>query len=295
MKSVMRKTTAWVLWALMLGLPPATLAGIADVRQQIEGSMLVTGYVYIEPDGRVGRLELDQSEKPPSAVKDLVEEAGPQWRFDPVMVDGIARKAKARMSLRVVAKKFDADRYQVTLRGAHFGQEALSPEELLETGAATIQPVKLRPPQYPALAAQMGARGTVYLILKIGQDGKVQEVLAEQVNLQALGREKQMEQMRGILAKSATSTARQWTFKPPTEGDAANATSWVARVPVDYSFAGDRNPGYGEWEAYVPGPRQEAPWNTEALAPGETPDAMVAGGIYPVGQGLRLRTPLQSG
>lgn len=161
--------------------------------------------------------------------------------------------------------------------------------------AATTQPVKLRPLQYPMVAAQIGARGTVYLILKRGQAGRVQDVVAEHVNLQTLGREKQMEQMRSILAKSAVSTARQWTFRPPTEGDEADDKVWLAHVPVDYSFAGDRTPGYGEWDAYVPGPRQEAPWNTEVLAPGETPDAMIAGGIYPVGHGLRLRTPPQSG
>lgn len=295
MKKTIRNAMAWGLCSLMLGMSCAAFAGIEEVRKQIEASMLVTGYVYIEPDGRVGRLELDQAEKLPPAVKELTERAAPQWQFDPVKVDGVARQAKARMSLRVVAKKSDDDSYQVTLRGAHFGQEALSPEDLLAMGAATIQPVRLRPPQYPPLAAQMGARGTVYLILRIGQDGRVQDVVAEQVNLQTLGREKQMDQMRSILAKSATATARQWTFKPPTEGDEAKATSWLARVPVDYSFASDRTPGYGEWDVYVPGPRQEAPWNTEILAPGETPDAMVAGGIYPVGQGLRLRTPLQSG
>lgn len=88
----------------MLGVSFDTFAGIKEVRQQIEASMLVMGYVYIEPDGRVGRLELDQTEKLPPAVKQLMESAAPQWQFDPAKVDGVARKAKARMSLRVVAK-----------------------------------------------------------------------------------------------------------------------------------------------------------------------------------------------
>ena len=295
MKAMMRKA-AWILWSLMLAIPFAAFAGVEEVRQQIEGSMLVTGYVYIEPNGRVGRLEVDQPEKLPPAVKSLVERAGPEWEFEPVMVDGVARRAKARMSLRVVAKKHEEDSYQISLRGAYFGEEAMTPEErIAAAGNATLQRDRMKPPTYPMAAAQIGARGTVYLLLKIGRDGKVVAAAAEQVNLQTVGREKQMDFMRNVLSKSALSAAKGWTFHPPTEGPAAAEPYWMVRVPVDYAMRGDKLPGYGEWDAYVPGPRQEVPWRTGELRPDETPDAMIAGGIYPVGQGLRLRTPLQSG
>ncbi|WP_232310137.1 energy transducer TonB [Pseudoxanthomonas mexicana] len=296
MDKVMRRTAAWVLWSAMAGLSFAAWAGVKEVRQQIEGSMLVTGYTYIEPDGSVGRLELDQPEKLPPAVKTLVERAGTEWQFEPVMVDGVARRAKARMSLRVVAKKVSEDSYQIALRGAYFGEEAMTPDERIALeDESTIRPNHLKPPLYPAPAAQMGARGTVYVVLRIGRDGKVEDAIAEQINLQIVGREKQMDYMRNVLSKSALTAAKDWSFKPPTQGPMAAEPYWVVRVPVDYSMHGDKVPGYGEWDAYVPGPRQEVPWRTGELAPGETPDAMIAGGFYPVGRGLRLRTPLQSG
>lgn len=296
MKKIMRKAAAWTLWSLMLGFSFAAVAGVEDVRQQIEGSMLVTGYIYIEPNGSVGRLELDQPEKLPPAVTNLIQRAGPEWQFDPVMVDGVARRAKARMSLRVVAKKLEEDNYQISLRGAYFGEEAMTPEERAALGEKTaLRRNQLKPPTYPMLAAQMGARGTVYVLLKIGRDGKVDAAAAEQINLQTVGREQQMEYMRNLLSRSALAAAKGWTFHPPTEGPEAGEPHWLVRVPVDYSMHGDKLPGYGEWEAYVPGPRQTVPWHTSELRPGETPDAMIAGGIYPVGQGLRLRTPLQSG
>lgn len=296
MEKMARKTRVWCMCAAMLAFASVAFAGVKEVRQQIEGSMLVTGYVYIEPNGSVERLELDQPEKLPPAVKNLVERAGPQWEFDPVMVDGVARRAKARMSLRVVVKKQAEDSFQISLRGAYFGKEAMTPEErIAQEENTTIRSSKMRPPIYPMAAAQMGARGIVYVVLKIGRDGKVEDAVAEQTNLQTVGREQQMDHMRNLLSKSALSAAKGWTFLPPTEGPEAVAPYWLVRVPVDYSMWGDKQPGYGEWDAYVPGPLRDVPWRTGELMPGETPDAMIAGGIYPVGQGLRLRTPLQSG
>lgn len=296
MDKAIRRKAAWVLWFVLVGFSVAAWAGIKEVRQQIEGSMLVTGYVYIATDGSVDRLDLDQPEKLPPAVKTLIERASPEWQFEPVMVDGVARKAKARMSLRVVAKKVAEDNYQIALRGAYFGEEAMTPEERIALGErTTLRRDQMTPPRYPMTAAQMGARGTVYVVLKIGRDGTVEDAVAEQINLQTLGREQQMEQMRKLFSQSTLSAAKRWTFHPPTEGPSAADPYWLVRVPVDYSMHGDKQPGYGEWDAYVPGPRQDVPWRAGELMPGETPDAMMAGGIYPVGRGLRLLTPLQSG
>lgn len=284
------------IMVLLLGLllSFATHAGgPGAVRKQIESSMLVTGWALIAPDGSVTKLEIDEQEKLPAAVVKLIEQGGAGWRFEPAMVDGVARKAKARMSLRIVAKKIDADLYQLSIRSGYFGEEAQTPEEYVARPDA-IKPLAMKPPSYPENAARMGGRGTVYVVLKIARDGTVQESFAEQVNLQVIGSENQMASMRAVFSKAALSAAKKWTFQPPATVGSAHETGWVVRVPVEFQFHGYERPTYGQWDSYVPGPTQRAPWDTNAIGQ-QAPDAMIAGMLYDARDGLRLLTPLQPG
>jgi TonB family protein len=282
--------------ALLLGLLVAFAChagGPGAVRKQIESSMLVTGWVLIDPDGSVTKLEIDGQEKLPAGVVKLIEQGGASWRFEPVLIDGVARKAKARMSLRVVAKKVDADLYQLSIRSGYFGEEAQTPEEYVARPDA-IKPLTMKPPFYPENAARMGGRGTVYVVLKIARDGSVQETFAEQVNLQVIGSENQMASMRTIFSKAALSAAKKWTFQPPVAGGSPNETGWVVRVPVEFQFHGYERPTYGQWDSYVPGPTQRAPWDANAMDE-QAPDAMIAGMLYDARNSLRLLTPLHPG
>lgn len=259
--------------------------------------MLVTGHVLIEPDGGVSGWEIDQREKLPAAVIELVERSASAWRFEPVMVDGKARNARARMSLRVVARRVegDNDNYRITIRGGHFGEEAMTAEERKTLALADrVQGIEMKPPTYPRSAWQAGVHGTVYLVLKINREGAVDDVVSEQVNLKVIGSEQQMKSMRGALERSAMSAARTWKFRIPTAGEQAEGPYWSVRVPVDYKFEDDNAPGYGQWEAYVPGPRQEKmPWHMEDLEGFDIPpDALIAGQVYQVGDGLKLLTAL---
>ena len=282
--------------ALLLGLLVAfasQAAGPRAVRKQIESSMLVTGWVLIAPDGSVTKLEIDEQEKLPAGVVKLVEQGGASWRFEPVLIDGVARKAKARMSLRVVAKKLDAERYELSIRSGYFGEEAQTPQEYVARPDA-IKPLAMKPPMYPENAARMGGRGTVYVVLKIARDGTVQESFAEQVNLQVIGSENQMTSMRTIFSRAALSAAKKWTFQPPAAGGSSHETGWVVRVPVEFQFYGYERPTYGQWDSYVPGPTQRAPWDTNAIGE-QAPDAMIAGMLYDARNSVRLLTPLQPG
>jgi hypothetical protein len=282
--------------ALLLGLLVAFAshaAGPGAVRKTIESSMLVTGWVSIAADGGMTKLELDEPAKLPKGVVSLVEQAGASWRFEPVLVDGVARKVKARMSLRIAAKKIDAERYEINIRSSYFGAEATTPEEYVQQ-PDSIKPIAMKPPLYPENAARMGARGTVYVVMKIGREGSVQELFAEQVNLQVIGSDNQMKQMRGILAKSALNAAKKWTFQLPATGENAKQDLWVVRVPVDFQFYGYQKPSYGQWDSYVPGPTLRAPWDTGSDTT-QSPDAMIAGALYDVRNSLRLLTPLQPG
>jgi hypothetical protein len=275
----------WVLAAILM-LPPALQAQTAsEVRKQAEASMLVTGTVDIQPDGSVSGHVLDALDKLPSYVIDLVRRAVPALRFEPVIVDGQAVVARARMSLRLVARQGDEGSMVVGIRSAHFGEEDLLSSD-------QVRPLKMSPPRFPAAAYQMGGKGTAYLLIQVGRNGRVMEAVIEQVNLRVVGSEQEMEVIRRQLAEASLRAARGWTFRPPATGDRVDEPYWSVRVPVDYALHGERVEDVpGQWMGYVPGPRQRASWITEDDVSGG-PDAVAGGGIYPAHSRFKLLTPL---
>lgn len=108
----------------------------------------------------------------------------------------------------------------------------------------------LRGPDYPPQAVTMQGEGTVMLLVKVGRDGRVADVIAEQTNLTVIGTARAMNQLRDILAKASVNSAKRWTFTPPTTGEDKNRDFWTVRVPVRYAFQDSRE-RYGRWTAYI--------------------------------------------
>ena len=285
---------AMAFGAVLMTMMPVTAraesgGGIAAVRERIESSLVVRGDVSIETDGSVSAVQLDKEDKLPAGVVSMVREAGLKWRFEPVLRDGVAVRALAPMSLRVIARKLEGDRYEISLRGINFARlDADDPENIAR--------ISLKPPRYPEQAFRAGVSGSVYLLVKVGRDGKVEDAFAEQVNLTFLSRENDQRRARELLAKSALAGARQWTFRVPTQGPGAAQPFWNVRVPVSYSLdnGGAEGQEQGRWVSYVPGPRERAPWREGSEQLGFSPDAVVDGSVNLVdNNGPHLLTPLQ--
>jgi len=271
--------------ALLLGTNAAQAANSKDeVRKQIEASMLVQGTIDIDEEGKVTGYELKQADAVPKAMLEIVDKRVRAWHFEPVQVDGKAVRARSPMQMRLVTKK-DGDRFLFRIGGATFGTTYEKEEGANARG-------RLSPPRYPESAVDAGVGGTVYLVLRIGRDGSVEDAVAEQVNLRTLGSESDMKRFRVVLAESAIGAAKRWRFDYPTRGEDADAPFVSVRVPVDYVMGGQKLEKAGQWQAYVPGPRQHASW----LPPepdSASADALAAWGIYPVGKGPRLLTSLE--
>lgn len=269
----------------------AFAAGPAAVRKQVEASMLLTGTIVVAPDGSVKSYELDKAEKIPANITALVSNATQQWHFDPVTRDGQAVTAKARMSLRVVARREtpDGDDYTARIAGATFGDnDAASTER--------VTYIERNPPGYPDLAARGHVGGTVYVLLRIGRDGKVIDANAEQVNPNVVTSEADMKTWRKVLAAPSVTAAKKWTFHIPTTGSHANDPYYVTRVPVVYRLERTSpDAEYATWQAYVPGPKETASWAKDDRAAGGSTDALPDGQIQLVGTGLKLTTPLSKG
>ncbi|MCD9095497.1 energy transducer TonB [Luteimonas fraxinea] len=268
--------------------PAADAQTARQAREELEASMLVTGYVDIGLDGQVTDLEIDEVESLPPYVIALMERAAPTLRFEPVLVDGVPALARAKMSARLVAASSGKGGVEMRIASAHFG------ERDLKNDSSVIRLLRRSPPRYPEDAVRMGGQGTVYLLVKVGRDGKTQDAHAEQVNLTAFGTAQQMERVRALLTEAAVDQARRrWTWTPPSTGASADHDYWVVRVPVDFFLGNSREPRYGQWASYHPGEMSHPAW-AAPTAPGFRPDAIASGGAAtPETSRFKLMTPFE--
>lgn len=258
-----------------------------QVKQTAEGAMVLTGMINIGTEGQVEGFALDQREKVQGQLADFVERSVQTWRFEPVLRDGSAVRARTTVSIRLGAKAGPEGNDLVTLQAATFGSHNADSSD-------DVRPLKLKPPAYPAAAYNRGGKGEVMLVLQIGRDGKVMDVVAEQVNMHVVGDETQMKTLRRVLAQQSINAARLWTFIPPSTGEHKDDPHWNIRVPVRFSFGEDKTAEYGQWTVYIPGPRERAPWRSGEQDEQDFGGLLKQGGVYmaDVSQGPRLLTPL---
>lgn len=288
-QGVARMKKQWLLGLAALAMTGlAVAAGPGAARKRAEASMLVTGDITVASDGSVTGYTLDRQDKIPPEVVSLIGRVAPTWRFEPVKQNGQAVAAKAHMSVRLLAQRQspDSKSYVVHIAGANFGEEG--------AGGESISYATRSAPGYPSNAVAAGVQGTVYLLIRVGRDGKVADVGVEQVNLGVVGTETEMKVWRNVLANPAVRVARSWIFNLPTKGMHVNDPEYVARVPITYHLNKGiaRDDLYGTWESYVPGPKEVISWAKDS---GGSADALPDDGLYLVNSGLKLITPLDNG
>jgi hypothetical protein len=270
-------------------LSHAVFAGSLDaIRKQVQASTVVTGVIDVASDGHVLGYTIDRPEKLPEAVVGLIKQGVPTWKFEPAVQDGKPVQAKAKMSIRVVAKYLDKEHMTVGITGAQFEKANAQAGESVSYGDRAW-------PHYPADAVRARVSGTVYLLLRVGPQGQVEDAVAQQVNLALVDTEAGMEHWRKVLADASLRAAKRWTFHPPTSGEHLHDPYWVARVPVKFTLRsmGARKEGeYGQWDAYVPGPIQPVMWPDKDKMFSGAADAMAGDGLFQLDQGLHLNTPL---
>lgn len=276
------------------------LAGAAsrsEIRKQVEYSLLVKGEVETDTEGSVSSVPVDMPDKFPAGLVDYVKQQVFEWKFEPVLMAGKPVRARSSMSLLIVARKLANEDVSIGIRNASFGSTTRKEGEILSV-------LSMKPPAYPDAMKGKGVAGTVYVLLKIGRDGTVQDATVEKVNLRVLGKEHVMESWRAPLSDAALRAARGWTFVVPTKGDLADDQFWSGWVPVDFQLINAKGEpvdargnaiasGYGKWKIYARGPSQPIPWLAEDR-PGFSADSLEEGDVYMAEKdmGPKLLTPL---
>lgn len=267
---------------LLVACHAAAGRGPGAVRKQVESSRLLTGTIDLSADGNVVGHALEQADDLPHEVRNLIADTVSGWRFEPEALPAGVSRARARMTLRLVARKDDDNSVTVTIRGAHFDSGV--PED----GPRADGPLSAA--HYPKGAQAAGIGGTVYVLAKVGADGRVADAIVEQVNLRVISDENGMHKWRNVLGRAALLAAPRWKFRMPVTGRLAKSDAVLVRVPIDFIPADRRAYGAHEWQAYVPGPRADVPWTREQAR--EAADAVAGGDAQLVGAGPKLLTPL---
>lgn len=275
-------------WGLVLAIGMFAVAGLAsaqeptgvaemgDLRNQVVGSMRLTGTLAVGADGTITGYAIDHSKKVPPEVLRHVARYVPRWRV--VKKDGGA--GNKRFSVRVMATPRGDGYFALSLIGASIMEKQRPEEEIVADG-------RLKRPSYPRSLGQIGVSGTVYVAVKVRRDGEVEDLVTEQVNLNFVGSPAEVAKARADFAGHTAAAARQWKFRFPEAGPYAGQPYLVVRVPVQYIM---KQFDYAQWEYYVPGPRRLVPWVQEdgmALGAGE------AGVPQVLGMGPRMETSLE--
>lgn len=292
---------AWIV-AFVIALVPSAAGAVtaSEARRQLEHSLLVKGEIETDAQGNVSSVTVEKPDKFPPGLVDFVTQQASRWKFEPVLVEGKPMRARSVMSLLVVAKKLPNKQVSIGIRNASFGRQAPKQGEY-------VSPLDMKPPVYPRGLAAKGVSGTVYVLLKVGRDGSVQDAAVEKVNLRVLAKESVMQSWREALSEAALETLRTWRFSIPTTGQYADDQTWSVWAPVDFGLFNEEGKpvdangnavadSYGKWKTYVRGPSQPIRWLLEDR-PGFSSDSLEEGGVYRAedDKGPKLLTPLDRG
>ncbi|MEO7068453.1 MAG: energy transducer TonB [Rhodanobacter sp.] len=261
----------------------------ATAEQPAEVSMVVTGNIVIAPDGSVRSHAIDHPDKLPPAVNTIIDKTVAAWKFVPVVVDGEPKATQAKVGLRLIAVSAEHGEFTVRVSGASFASSA--PSQRLHVKAINVLP------RYPLGAQRARAGGTAYVLLKVGQQGQVLDSAVEQVNLTVRGNSRQMTYLRGAFATAALASAKNRTYDVPTSGPQAHDGYWIVRESVKFTL----NPlgpsrtiraEYGQWQPYVPGPREVVSWLDGRQLGEGSPLTIPDGDLTPLGSGPQLLSSL---
>lgn len=283
----MRQLVASLALALAALAGPA-VAVAADVPvAETEASLAVRGTIDVDAQGAVTGYAIRKESSYSRAIVDLVAQVVPGLRFEPVLRDGQPTAARADMNLVFVARKRGDDSMAIALRSAWFGDPGKS---------GKIRPRERLAPRFPLPLMRERVSGTVYVVMRILPDGRVDGAVAEQVNLRKSGSEREMARWRRDLGRAAVATLQRWEFMPfEPEEDADDAS---VRVPVDFILPGtlgaEANALAGRWDVYLPGPREAVPWRKGEQLVDNGVDAVPEGVFQEIGTGLKLLTPLNT-
>jgi hypothetical protein len=218
----------------------AGAAAAAGTPASLDVRLDVAGRLSVAADGQVSRVAMETP--PTAALAPRVEPLLRSLRFAPLSAAD-AGGVDTRFSLELAAEPLPAGAgYRYTVANLTIG---------------TPKHLAMDPPRYPARALANGVAARAVVLLRIGDDGRVQQAHVQQVSLAATGSEKTEAFYRNLFRLAILEAVPTWHFEPG-QWRAGAPLGALACVPVSFFVSG--NAKSVAWRAYVPGPVEPAPW-----------------------------------
>lgn len=294
------RATAILAALALLAAPGPASAGEASPALESVLSMPVDGTIIIEPDGAVGEYALTSQLTP--GVKAMLDKTIPKWRFEPVVIDGAARRAQTRVRIVLAANEVEGG-FKVRIDNVVFPAPTGAIEETpqLVSQVVDLKGKKMQPPRYPIGLMVAGISGRVLLGLRFGRDGVLVDAVAVQSMLfNVKGSERNLAKAIGLLETSAMDAARHWSADvsvkrgaTPTPRDFTVYTTieYMLDRPGHKQSSGDPPPG--TWRLVIRTPKRDMPWLAgDKLVPVVGVADLTGGEMLPVAGAPQLMTPV---
>ena len=285
----------WALRSILVAsalaiIPASAKQAVPEPDRTVESviTMQVEGSVSFDILGQVESYQIDTKLMEPLRV--ALDKSVRSWKFKPVQVAGVPRRAVTRMRVTLAAKEV-AGGLQVKVDNVVFPAQKGAPVTTVDGDAEQISAGRLRPPGYPVSLMKSGVGGAVLLAIRVGPDGNAAEVVAVQSMLfDVRGRPDLLHKAIGLLEQSATEAAKHWTFKVPETGKPRSADDMTVTIPVEYTVSRATFPA-GQWRSVVRLPKREIGWLTSPSGKQSVGVAdAVAGELIPLSSTIALAT-----
>lgn len=292
----MRLTLSLLSLLLASGIAASVAAEVAPPPQVLESVvvMRVDSSITLDPQGKVADLAIRT--KLPEALRDTLDRTVRNWQFKPVLIAGTPRQVRADMRVTLAAEPVGQG-YRITIDNVLFpGTEGVKADQAA-LSAPMISPGKLSPPIYPAGLNRANVKGTVLLAIRVGADGRAEQVQATQSMLYDVrGRDKVLAEAIHIFEKSALAAAKRWTFNISPERGRLSAAERTVTVPVAYLGYDGPKPeaeAAGEWRAVVRVPKRAIEWlpAEKRLQQAGVSD-LAAGEMIPLASAIEFSAPV---
>jgi hypothetical protein len=277
--------------ALALATPPvhaqaASEASLAPLKTVM--LMELEGEVAIDAAGLVTDVSIATPVN--DALRNGVLRVVRDWKFEPVVVDGVAVPARAKARILLGSRPTTAVD-KVWVDGVAF-YRSTTPIELPD---AQFTVSHLDRPRYPP--GLRSVAGRVLVAMRVGRDGRVADAAVVQSALRDLvGEKHELQQAIDQLERASLTASRRWRFDVVVrEGAQPSADELTVLVPFEFSTASSQRMTQGDWRLHVRAPRQAAPWLSDEGKRLANDAADVGEGPSPVAGGLRLRSAVGEG
>ncbi len=214
----------------------ALLTGPAFAEEPRIYAAYTTGELVVDAEGRVASVTLDHKDLG-AKVMAAFEQKIRAWRFEPVITEGRAVEAKARMHLGLLLRERTEDTALTTeVRAVRFSDPP-GPGQVSATGVdalgAKAVGLQMPPPIYPGSPRRAGVGAVLWLLVKVGADGRVEKVgmqAAELMSLETITPEWRKSHLQQFL-DAAVKATRKWRLPGFAGTD--------VRVPMTFPLPGD--------------------------------------------------------